>query len=515
MKATEFFIRTPKIVRTPFLIFAGVFLSFLVVSGCARNSQALDSSLGAYTDHLERNIPRRMERYGIPGVGMALIQGGRTVWTGAFGYADLEENRPMSTDTVCRAESISKSVTAWGIMRLFEKGRVELRDPLERYLTGFELPDTRYDTIGVTVERLLSHTAGMPLGPIGPGVEYPPGGALPSAREFLKGKTDPVQSPGEGFIYSNIGYNLLELLVEEITGTDFAVYMREEVLLPLGMEDADYAWRDDFTGRVPLGHENDGTPVDPYVYPVKGSGGLFATVDDIARFAAAGMTGEYFVSTAAGVLSEESIRAIHTPRVEIPGIFGVVADSYGFGHFIETLPDGRRALWHGGQGHGWMTHFHIVPEAGTGIVILTNSQRSWPFMAEVLDEWAGWNGFSSVRMGNITTANRIVTVLFGVILLAALYLIVRLILGLIGGGRRFAPLAKAGRIGRLTAAAAGLTVIAVVVWRATLPYNFETSIFPTIIGWGTTVLVFFSIVLIVSALFPRDSNRLTRKRVRQ
>lgn len=515
MKAAKFFIRTPKIFRMTSLILAGVFLSFLIVSGCARNSQAIESSLGAYTDHLERNIPRQMERYGIPGVSMALIKEGRTVWTGAFGYADIEENRPMSTEMVCRTESISKSVTAWGIMRLSEKERVELRDPLERYLTGFELPDTSYDTIGVTVERLLSHSAGMPLGPIGPGVEYPPGGTLPSAREFLKGKTDPVQSPGEGFIYSNIGYNLLELLVEDVTGTDFAVYMREEVLLPLGMEDADYAWREDFTGRVPLGYENDGTPVYPYVYPVQASGGLLATVEDVARFAAAGMTGEYYGPPAAGVLSPESIRTIHTPRVEIPGIFGVVADSYGFGHFSETLPDGRRALWHGGQGHGWMTHFHIVPEAGAGIVILTNSQRSWPFLAIILDEWAGWNGFGSVRMGNITTANRIVTVLFGVILLAALYLIVRLILGLIGGTRRFNPLAKSARIGRLTAAAAGLAIIAVVIWRSTLPYLFETSIFPTIIGWGTATLVFFGIILIVSALFPRDFNHLTRRTVRQ
>ena len=107
-----------------------------------------------------------------------------------------------------------------------------------------------------------------------------------------------------------------------------------------------------FPDRVPLGYENDGTPVDPYVYPVKGSGGLLATVEDIARFAAAEMTGEYYGPPADRVLSMESIRALHTPQVEIPGIFGVVVDSYGFGHFSETLPDGRRALWHGGQGHG-------------------------------------------------------------------------------------------------------------------------------------------------------------------
>ncbi len=69
--------------------------------------------------------------------------------------------------------------------------------------------------------------------------------------------------------------------------------------------------------------------------------------------------------------------------MKIPGLFGFAADAYGFRHFIETLPDRRRAVWHGGQGHGWMTHFHAIPESGDGIVILTNSQRSWPFMSRV------------------------------------------------------------------------------------------------------------------------------------
>jgi CubicO group peptidase (beta-lactamase class C family) len=497
-----------------------MFLSFLMLTGCPRDSQEIDFSLGSYTDHLEQNIPRLMERYGIPGVSMALVKGGSIVWSEAFGYADLEKNIPMSADMVCRTESISKSVTAWGVMRLVEKGTVELDAPVTRYFDTWELPVTKYPAEEITVERLLSNSAGLPLGTVGPEIEYAPGDEMPSVRDYLEGEMRFIQPPGEGFVYSNVGYNLMEYVIEHAADRDFARFMGEEILEPLGMESARYGWREDFSGRVPRGYENDGTPVDPYVYPVKGSGGLFATAEDIARFAAASMTGPFSGARpgggsddvdgtdnrAAPVLSEESIREIHTPRKEIPGIFSVVADWYGFGHFIETLPDGRRAVWHGGQGHGWMTHVHIVPEAGEGIVILTNSQRTWPFLARVLDEWARWNGLGSVKMGNITTATRIVTALLGLPLVAALWMIANLLWGLLSGTRRLAPFAKTSRLLRLAKVFAGLAVLAVIVWRASLPYIFEASIFPGIIAWGAALLVFFGATLMITALFPRSTS---------
>ena len=69
-------------------------------------------------------------------------------------------------------------------------------------------------------------------------------------------------------------------------------------------------------------------------------------------------------------------------------------EAYGFGHYIETLPNGLRSVSHGGQGNGVMTHFQTVPETGDAIVILTNSQRSWPFIAYLLSDWAQWRAFS-------------------------------------------------------------------------------------------------------------------------
>jgi hypothetical protein len=227
---------------------------------------------------------------------------------------------------------------------------------------------------------------------------------------------------------------------------------------------------------------------------------LFAHVEDIARFVMAGMTDSY---SKQAVLSGQSIQAIHAPQVDIPGMFGVVADSYGFGHFIEVLSDGRKAVWHGGQGHGWMTHFHAVPESGDGIVILTNSQRSWPFIAEVLSNWARWCGFGSVKFTRIKFATSVFLVMICIVALVSLSLAYRLVRGLLSCNRRFAPFSRKSLGIRLLQATLGLAGITALVWSATRPYTFVSSIFPGTAAWAGATFIVLAAIMVVSALFPR------------
>jgi CubicO group peptidase (beta-lactamase class C family) len=388
-------------------------------------------------------------------------------------------------------------------MKLVEQGLVDLDEPVQHYLGSWELPESDFSEREVTLRRLLSATAGMPLGTIGKAVEYAPRSEMPSLQDFLTREARLIQEPGSGFIYSDTGFNLMELIIEEVTGRDFTEYMADEVLIPLGMRDSSFAWNEAFRPLIPTGYELNSALVPPYVYPAKASGGLFAGVEDIAHFVSAGMTGAYFQDR--GVLSQESIHTLHTPQVEIPGLFGIVTDSYGFGHFIETLPDGQRAVWHGGQGHGWMTHFHAIPESGDGIVILTNSQRSWPFIAEVLTDWSRWRGFGSVKFGRITNATAALRALIGFIVLYSLWLIFGLIKGLCSGNRRFAPLSRDSRMVRLLQAALSLGVIAALAWSAAQPYLMVSSIFPSAAVWAGDSLLMLAIIMILLAMFPRNN----------
>lgn len=484
----------------------------LAGSGCTQVPVGPGDPLEAFTAHLDERVPRLMDRYDVPGATLALVQRGEVVWSGAYGYADREQRRAMTVDAVFRAESISKPVTAWGVMRLIEQGRVELDAPVERYLGGFEFPETGHPGHAVTVRRLLSNSAGLPLGPIGTDAEYAPGSDMPSVRDYLAREARLVQEPGTGFVYSNVGFNTLELLIEEVTGRNFAAYMADEVLRPLGMHRSRFAWAETLRTAMPMGYELPGTPVPPYVYPVVASGGLLAPVEDIARFVCAEMAGAYEAtdsdtarpdSTGLSVLRRASIRRLHSPQVDVRGLFGLVADAYGFGHFLEALPDGRRAVWHGGQGHGWMTHFHAVPASGDGIVILTNSERSWPLMARVLHDWARWNGFGSVKFGRITHATTALWMGIGAVALVSLRQVYRLLHGWCRGRRRWGPLSKSSRLTRSLQAALAMGVIGALAWSAAQPYLFVSSIFPNAAGWAGITLVIGAAVLGLSVLFPR------------
>jgi CubicO group peptidase (beta-lactamase class C family) len=114
---------------------------------------------------------------------------------------------------------------------------------------------------------------------------------MPSLEEVLRQEARLVAPPGSGFAYSNPGFNLLELLVQDVTGRDFGAYMEERILRPLGMVDAVYGWNASLASRIPVGHDLAGRTVEPYTYPERGAGGLLATVEDMARFLAAGMPG--------------------------------------------------------------------------------------------------------------------------------------------------------------------------------------------------------------------------------
>ena len=484
--------------------FALVAIMLIVLTGaCAPQSVAVGAPLEAFVAHLDESVPRSMRSDDVPGVAIALVRGGVPVWLGAYGDADRERDRPMTVDAVFQTGSISKSVSAWGALRLVELGLVGLDDPVTVYLGEGVVPTAANPAEAITLRRVLSHTAGAALGPIGD--EYPPDGAVPSLRTALARDLRLVRAPGTGFGYSNPGFDVVELLIEEVSGRPFAAFMEDEVLRPLGMHDAGFVWREHDRPRVPSGYDLRGTPVAPYVYPGKASGGLFATVGDIARFVAASVAADG--TAAALVLSDAGVRALHEPVVPIPGVFGVVADAYALGHFIEVLPDGGRAVWHGGQGNGWMTHFHAVPATGDGIVILTNSQRSWPLMSRTLRDWAAWAGVGPVKFGRISTGVIAVWLLIAAIVALSLWTVVRLAYAVRSGRRRFAPGAAASRGPRALQALAGIAVLVVLAWRSSQPYLIETSVFPGVAAWLGWAIAALAGVLTTSAAFAPCAGR--------
>jgi hypothetical protein len=150
-----------------------------------------------------------------------------------------------------------------------------------------------------------------------------------------------------------------------------------------------------------------------------------------------------------------------------------------------------------------MTDFHILPETGDGIVILSNSQRTWPGFAYILSDWAGWSGYSSVGMGVIVTVQRIAWAAVALVLAAGVWQLLRLAEGLVTGARRVAPLAREARVPRLLQCAIALALLALVLWIASLDYWFIDSVLPIASGWINGAMLLAAAVLAASAVVPR------------
>lgn len=293
--------------------------------------------------------------------------------------------------TKFQVASLSKWLTAFGVMRLVEAGRLDLDAPVSRYLTRWRLPPSAYDNRQVTVRRLLSHTAGLTddlgFGGFAPGVPVQPlEGALTHAADASPGKDGRVrvgQAPGS-FRYSGGGYALLELLIEEAAGERFEAYMDRRVFGPLGLDDtsfsppaegADVAQSFDTGGRA--------TPLQRFSAPA--AAGLYTSAADMVRLLQAQRPGPQGEPIGRGVLSARSLERMRRPEASQYG-----AAIWGLGTILYA-PNNRGGFIVGHDGSNTPainTAVRLDPATGDGIVLLeTGDER---LATRLAGEWVFW-----------------------------------------------------------------------------------------------------------------------------
>jgi CubicO group peptidase (beta-lactamase class C family) len=331
-------------------------------------------------------MPRLLDDNGIHGAALALVHRGEVAWSAGYGVADRSTGAPVTPDTAFGVASISKPVTAWGVMRLVEDGRLELDAPVERYLTRWRLPPSGFDHDGVTIRRLLSHTAGLRAHSARLAEPNLSRYSLDQALSGAIGGTSPLRvttEPGSAFMYSGDGYTLLQLVIEEVSGEAFSQFMAREVLVPLGMASSGFDWEHGLPRSMATSYDRLDNPIANYPFAHKASGGLYATAPDLASFVAAMMKGTSEEVAGREVLAPDTVAMMLAPAEASGG-------RYGLGYEIETRPDEFRIARHGGSIRGWRTHFAALPEAGEGIVVLTNRFGGSQVIDPVLEMWVAW-----------------------------------------------------------------------------------------------------------------------------
>ena len=335
-------------------------------------SPSRDEALTAFSRQLRADVAAD----DVGGIVAGVMVDGDLVWAQAFGWADRDARTPMSTASILRTGSISKSVTAVLMMRLLDEGVIGLDEPVERYLPAFaSVKDRRVDAEPVTFRHLASHTAGLIREPQWPDAVVGPIELWDKRIVESLPLTAYDSVPGARYQYSNIGFGTLGLALAKAAGRPFMEMVRTEVLEPLGMTGSEFVVAGaKLEARLAAGYVigqdgsiDGGQPAREHAgrgYKVP-NGGVYSTVADLGRFMGA-MSGVPGLQ----ILSEESRRealSIQTPENPNRG--------YGLGFSVQLDEQGRKIASHGGSVAGYNAHMAFDPEVRIGVVLLRNYGR--------------------------------------------------------------------------------------------------------------------------------------------
>lgn len=319
---------------------------------------------------INRLCREAMERHGIPGLGLAIVRDGRVAHLAGLGHRRLGENAPVTPRTAFHLASVTKTMTAAGVMRLVEKKRIALDDPYIRHVPEFRLDDGR--AAAITVRHLLTHTAAIPDNDF-LDWERPEDDEAALARHIERQADKSLcADPGAEFHYVDIGFELLGHLIARVAEMPFEKFMARNFLLPLGMRDSSFCYRTVERSRLAGPHFKDesGETVRGWVYPYSRqhapSSTLVSTARDLARWMLTCLGRGHFGGRR--VLGERHWRTLWSETNRTRGDFwtGVGAGFFSGEH------EGRRFVGHEGSDAGFRAIMTLFPDDGRGATILSN-----------------------------------------------------------------------------------------------------------------------------------------------
>ena len=320
-------------------------------------------------DFIEEKISKGI----VPSLVIKVVKDNRTLWAEAFGYADIEDKRRATLNSIYKIASVSKPITVTGLMTLVDRGLVGLDRPANDYLTRARLRAYAGAADGMTIRRLANHTSGLP---IHENLFYD--GAEPlSPDETIRRYGFAARAPGTHFQYSNLGTAILGFITEDVSRTPWSRFLKRNIFDPLGM-------RRTFAELTP-GREREGAGryasdltlqydydiaarfvrTGPHSTDHPGGSSMWSSADDLVRFAQMHINGGLLDGTR--ILREESARVMQDLTVDSdePG------RKYGVGWWGDTSI-GRRNFGHSGGGPGMGVMLSAYPDDNAITVVLTN-----------------------------------------------------------------------------------------------------------------------------------------------
>lgn len=335
-----------------------------VFTHCSVSAQA--SKYQKTTAMLDAFIAREMADKELPGLSIALVEGDKIVWQKGYGFSNPQTKTPITNGTVFRVGSVSKLFTDIAVMKLVEKGELDLDAPVSKYIPEFK-PKSTFNK-PITLRQLMSHRSGLVR-------ETPTGSyfddSAPSLRDTVLSlnQTSLVYAPESRAKYSNAGIAAVGYVLEKTQKMPFADYLKESLLAPLEMKMSGFAPSADINKNLAkaqmwtvFGKTFDAPVFELGIAP---AGSMYATTGELARFASA------LLSKNNAVLSRAMLEKMWQPQYAAAG----QKNGFGIGFRVSEL-DGHRRVGHGGAIYGFSTELAVLPDDDLGVVVIATKDFS-------------------------------------------------------------------------------------------------------------------------------------------
>lgn len=329
---------------------------------------------------VEKYIVSQLIENKIPGIACCVVKENRMIWSGAYGWSNIEKGIPMSIDGIMNIASISKTFTATAVMQLWEKELIQLDVDINRYLP-FQVRNPHHPEAAITVTQLLSHTSSIIDGD-SYDASYSDGDPpisledwvtaylIPEGQFYNEKQNFSRTAPGSKHEYSNVGYGLLGYLVEQISGMPFYEYCRIHIQNPLGMEQSGWFLHEIDHSKHITPYEfkkQENLPLELYSFPNYPDGLLRTSVRELSYFLLAIMNGGK--CNQVRILEKSTLKEMLQPMVETEDGQGLCW------HQIEF-----EDLWgHSGGDPGVATLMYFNPRTRVGVITFQNNHKGDPF----------------------------------------------------------------------------------------------------------------------------------------
>jgi CubicO group peptidase (beta-lactamase class C family) len=315
-------------------------------------------------DSLRPRIQHLIDSLHAPSFAIAVAQHGTIIWEEGFGWADIAHRIPATSNTLYSMASISKPITATGMMTLVRRGAVSLDRPANDYLGRGKLTGLAADAREATVGRVMSHTAGLPL-------HYRffyEGGdeKRPSMDDAIARYGIIVYPPGRVYNYANLDYGIVEQMIAHTTGESYETYMRRAVFAPLGMPRTSIGTGRGLTGAA-IRYDDSLKAIPFYDFDHRGASAVWTTAHELLRFGMFHLRDH--LADQQPILADSTILTMEHVRTP-----GDSTHGYGLGWGLDD-DHGYRRVSHTGGMPGVATRLDLYPSEDLAVVVLENQSN--------------------------------------------------------------------------------------------------------------------------------------------